>query len=528
MYPKNCRIRASNTQVQKTMINHIIKTITALTFLMLPAFVAGQEVAEEKTAWNYTPIFEEKPCPFEATPEQLSQIRCSWLTVPENRDKPDGRTLKLAVAVVSSLSENPEPDPLVYIPGGPGTAGFHLADGFLSSEFRNERELIFFDPRGVGLSDPKACTDLTRNWWNASYFSGSEPDELRQEKLILVNRCKKEIEEKNIDLSQFNTAANVHDLEYLRKALGYEQWNLWGRSYGSRVALEAMRIFPDPIRSVVLDGPSPPNVTKWTPDAGNFLDILNHRLADCKSDPQCNAVLPNLRVKVWSTFHSLKEDPWIIETGDREILPQLIVLSEASFAFAIYSALNRIQTSAMVPLMIDRFTERDESFIINLLPRLDRSSERRSWWVHLSVNCFEKLAITEGETSGGSGSEIELLEEVGFGRDDRICDTLHPYRIDPVHLEPVVSDIPVLILAGEYDPATHRSYGWITHETLSRSQLAEIPGAGHDSAALFPCTLNFFKRFLDDPDAELDMTCLETMPRTVFVTDPAVVFGSRN
>jgi len=506
------------------MTHYLTKTITVLGFLIIPALVAGQRNAQDADIEIQMHSFEEAPCPFEATPEQLGQIRCGWVSVPEYREKPNGRTLRLAVAIVSSLSENPEPDPLVYIPGGPGTAGFHVAASFLDSDFRNERELIFYDPRGVGRSEPSVCPDLTTEWWNVSYFSGLNPEAIRGRKLALVEECRREIDEQTIDLSQYNTKANAHDLYLLRKALGYEHINLWGRSYGSRVALESMRMFPGHIRSVILDGPSPHQATKWTPDPENFLDVLNRRLLNCETNPQCKSLLPDAGETFWNTFHQLQQDPWMIETDAGET----IYINGTAFASAVYEALTRVQTSTMVPLMIQRFAGRDKRFISHMLRRQAGNPEGRSWWVHLSVNCFEKPANTNPESNVRSEPEIEILEEIGFGRDDHICDTLHPYRAKPAYLEPVASSIPVLILAGEYDPATHRSYGVKAAETLSRSQLAEIPGAGHDSGFLFPCTRNLFEQFLEDPDLELNMSCLESMARPEYVTDPTGVFGSGN
>ncbi len=104
----------------------IIFSISGL-IALIPVQIPAQDLNKDHSigiaGHDDCPLFEEGHCPFHASQEQLNQIRCGWLTVPENHSEPDGSHLRLAVAIVSSLSDDPEPDPLVYIPGGPGTAG---------------------------------------------------------------------------------------------------------------------------------------------------------------------------------------------------------------------------------------------------------------------------------------------------------------------------------------------------------------------------------------------------------------------
>ena len=468
---------------------------------------------------NYQPVFTETSCPFPITEEHHKQIRCGTVKVPENYENPDGRQLKLAVAVLPSLANEPVSDPVIFIPGGPGSAGLGSATLTWHEPLRQHRDMILFDPRGVGESEPEICKAFTRDWWNVTYFSGLGKDERLAAQVNLLEACRSEADKAGVDLSQYHSKNHARDLEMIRIALGYESWNLFGRSYGSRVALEAMRTHPAGIRTLILDGPSPPNAKSWYRE--EYFDEVLYRIFElCTVDSACSAAYPGIREKFRKTFLELQQNPLMIKTGSIAELPDTIVFNDASFVHGIFSALYSKRTIEMVPFIIQTFSEVDKQTLMQLVPLLLRNPDNRTFWVYLSVNCYEKFPFR------GAPADISLLSrdralirESGFDPDDEICNYLHPFRASPHETEPIISDIPTLIFVGEFDPATHRDFADLTAMTLSSSAQINIPGTGHDSAASFPCTRDIITDFLNNPFFLPDASCINQMPSVRFITD---------
>ena len=207
------------------------------------------------------PRFEPAPCPFKAEAEVLEQVRCGYVSVPENRSVPDGRRLRLAVAILKSLSSTPRPDPVVYLAGGPGDTALNRASGFVINgsrdALRSDRDVILYDQRGIGFSEPAFCPEVMSE--PAGTFDS--PVARREHQRQLFGRCGDSMRRAGYDLSQYNSVVSSHDLQDLRRALGYEQWNLHGPSYGTRLALVALRAAPR-ASAAPLDGPAPPNKAK--------------------------------------------------------------------------------------------------------------------------------------------------------------------------------------------------------------------------------------------------------------------------
>ena len=207
-----------------------------------------------------SPRFDEGPCPFAADASVLQQVRCGSLSVLENRSRPDGPRLKIAVAVLKSLSATPKPDPIVWLAGGPGESAVVRAADYIRSgvlnHWRAERDIVLYDQRGAGSSEPRLCPEEAPNWQGRP--NQEDGAAFRARRREVAARCSESVRRAGFDLSQYNSAVSALDLQDLRIALGYAQWNLYGPSYGARLALAAMRDGPQGIRSAILAAPSPP------------------------------------------------------------------------------------------------------------------------------------------------------------------------------------------------------------------------------------------------------------------------------
>ena len=257
-----------------------------------------------------TATFEEAPCPFALPPGQIEgqSVECGYLLVPEDRADPDSPNLRLAVAIFHPSGGASQPDPILYLSGGPGGSALEflsLTFSKLEPALAANRDLILFDQRGVGRSEPAldcpAMIELGRELLDdeldGKVLTKEEAFELALETLLACYQDLSQI----ADLSAYNTVANAADVNDLRLALGYDQVNLWGTSYGTRLALGVMRDHPDGLRSVILDSVYPPDVDLYLESPANVNRAFTVFFEGCAQDEACNAAYPDLRAVFFDT-----------------------------------------------------------------------------------------------------------------------------------------------------------------------------------------------------------------------------------
>ena len=234
-----------------------------------------------------------------------ANAQCGYLSVLEDRDKPEGRRIRIFVTRAPAVSAMPKPDPIVYLSGGPGGAGSFEVAFMVGHGINAERDVIFVDQRGTLHADP--LLDC-REFEQYIYDGVSIPFAAASTTAIAaasVKACHDRLAATGVDLAAYNSTENAADIAELRVALGIDSWNVYGVSYGSKLALIVLRNHPQGIRSVVLDSVSPPNnnivETWWSAPAGSFKAIL----AACAAQPACAAAYPN----TGSRLHGHGEPP---------------------------------------------------------------------------------------------------------------------------------------------------------------------------------------------------------------------------
>src|SRR2546430_13804540 len=281
-----------------------------------------------------------------------SAAQCAIVNVPEDRLKPDGRTLALFVAVLLANTLSPDTDPLFMLTGGPGQSVEALVPvAGARAGVRRTRDIVLIDPRGTGKSAPLKCAALAPR----------DPfDELIDADLAATaaQRCLAELRELrapgNIDVSRYITPELVADVDAVRAALGYQRINLWGGSYGTRVAQEFVRRYPSRVRSMVLDGVAPPamrtTLDVWPPREKAPADVLAAcaENADCKrAYPDLNATLEEIKTALGASRRVRVADP---RTG---------VLREVSLGFdSVVAALHGLvyapEVASLIPPLLGR------------------------------------------------------------------------------------------------------------------------------------------------------------------------------
>jgi pimeloyl-ACP methyl ester carboxylesterase len=478
--------------------------------------LCGSAIAEE-----VVPRFEPAACPFEGA-EDRDDVRCGYLVVPENRSVPAGRTLRLAVAVLKSSGTDPQLDPLVFLSGGPGGPSVKYTIARLDSPFWNryraKRDLVFYDQRGTGFSDPEFCQEMTFSLSTAT-FRGLSAADRKAFVVEAVDACRKKMLAQGIDLASYNTAISAQDLDDLRRALGHEQWNLFGGSYGTRLALTAMRDAPAGIRSVVLDSVWPPNAPIGE-SKERLMRSLNLAFGQCAANADCRAAFPNLRRDFFSALNDFEAKPMTLEMGDRERFPDgRIVIDGNLLAWGMFQGFYDESFVKVFPLIVRELGARNEKVLTALADGLVQELDV-SGGLQYSVECYEWIARVSPEMAEADRLKHPELDVWQAYADEReVCDAWHDHRAAESALQAVHSEIPVLIFAGEFDPITPPDFGRLAASTLPRSTFIEAPGTGHGVVPYSECAMNIMDVFLDRPSQTLDTTCVAALTPISFATD---------
>ncbi len=482
------------------------------TIIILSLFFALSVGATAVLADEHFPRFEPDACSF----GEVARIECGWVVVPEDYAEPDGKTIRLAVAILKTNNRNPAPDPIVYLSGGPGGGVVEFAP--LQSTFMVDmllnRDLILFDQRGSGLSQPALdCPELLEMVFQQTELSA-------EEKLQPVSECYERLEKEGVNLPAYNTLNNAADVDSLRTALGYEQINLLGGSYGTRLALTIMRNHPDGIRSVILDSSVPAQQNTFVSIGENFDHALQTLQDGCNADLLCRAFYPDIRGTYYQLFDQLNESPISFEIKNPLTQQfQTVYVDGYGLADMVFMGLYSRDSIQRVPATLYSTLNGDYTILESVAQPPIQTSSMLSYGMFFSMMCADSTANISQEQIIDAADQYpeaiamrqSILGEYGFGA----CAL---WNVPPVtnNSAPVISDIPTLVLAGQYDPITPPAWGQQVAENLSNSFFIEFPGVGH-GVTNNPCPMNFAAAFIDDPTRQPTSGCVENMRSLQFV-----------
>ncbi|MCZ8041783.1 MAG: alpha/beta hydrolase [Beijerinckiaceae bacterium] len=232
------------------------------------------------------------PRPLPANEIEGVSLLCGRVKVPEDRSKPGSRTIPLAFAVLQATSRFPEADPVIYLQGGPGgsaVAQIPLIERIFRP-WRDRRDVVMFDQRSAGLSGlSTSCTTMLAT--NAYDIVRPDPATTLP---ALARQCVAELEKEGVPLAAYNTTQNALDVPLVAKALGYGDYNLYGISYGTKLALEVMRVAPQGVRSVIIDGVAPSWINLYNAFALKNDEAVQIVVDQCAADRACNEAYPDL------------------------------------------------------------------------------------------------------------------------------------------------------------------------------------------------------------------------------------------
>lgn len=413
-------------------------------------------------------------------PAGLSEpILCGRLAVPENRSDPASRTIELQVLVIPALAADPASEPWIDLEGGPGdpaTTGY-LPAAYLGelSLYREARDVILVDQRGSGRSSSLHCPAL------------DDPADPLMPRFHLpaVRACRDSLAAE-ADLSGYSTAESVEDLEAIRAWLGYEAWHVFGYSYGTLQAQQYARRYPERVRSLFLWGPVPPSFRRPGGYARDGQAALEGLARDCTADPACAAAFPAPLDDLRSVLARLETEParWSWAAAPDPVT-RTVTITRDMFAESLWAMLFSTEGAREVFLRIRRARDGDfGSFLSAALSDGRLNSRDAVEAMYLSVTCTEEtLRIPDDEfTARVSEADATFLGSSRLRRQRAACLEWPRTSLPPGAVDPLVSDIPTVVVSGGLDPVTPPRWGRRIVDDLSDARLVVVPGMGHSSA----------------------------------------------
>lgn len=485
---------------------------------------ASMRVADGRSA-DPAPRFEERAC-WRAVPTGIT-ARCGFVVVPEQRASEPHGSIRLAVMVLGAreASRAGPQAPTLLLGGGPGGATIAMLvelltlhnslrteglppekyagqaiemHGLLDAmlvfvEDLDQRAFIALDQRGTGFSEP--VLSCGRESWRD---------------------CRARLTAAGVDVAAYNTVENAADVHDVVRALGYQRVNLIGGSYGTRLALEVMRRHPESVRAAVLDGVAPPDV-HWGVEAvrntGDSFDVL---FDHCAADASCNGAFPHLRDTFHAAVRRLDRQPAAVRVGEH-----VASVSGAAFVQFVWRALYDAPAIRYLPKLIADVGRGDTGLLGQMMALAAEGGDGIAWGMHYSVECSERWVTQRPRDLARAALALDpAIREGVVASMSEAFDICSQWRVPPapalVH-QPVASDIPTLLLSGEFDPGTPPAFAVLAARTLRRHHAFVLPYRGHCDGFTSGCQWRIMSAFLADPEHVPDAKCIETMDHADFV-----------
>ncbi|MFN8565331.1 MAG: alpha/beta hydrolase [Anaerolineae bacterium] len=487
--------------------------ILICTLMLSAAFQMPTLARQSDSSFEYT------DCPFDVPQGETlgNSIDCGYFLVPEDYADPNSPEIYLAVAILYANTDSPAPDPVIYLAGGLAPARCWRSIAGWKIPFVS-RDIILLDQRGTGYSEPSlSCPDAGDNATDAEAASLSR----------LLGRSGREsvgVQQHPVRCRRGGAArsAGLRRVESVRRFL----WHAAGAGDDPRQ--------PDGRAQRNLDSTYPPQVNDQEEASSDEVTTFSVLFNGCAADSVCNDAYPDLENVFYQTVDQLNSQPGeYVATDPATGEESDATLSGDGLVEALYQAMYVTGNIPYLPAMIYAVSEGDYGLLDDInsgaildsekarVPtrRQDEPSDDADAMFN-SVTCSEEIPFNDYEASIADAESTPPEVRDGLVGVESMFQTCEIWDVTPApefEAEPVVSDLPVLVLAGEYDPATPPAWGEIAAETLSNSFFFEFPGVGHGTIDGGDCPRSIFLAFLDDPTTEPDASCIAEMTPPEFV-----------
>jgi pimeloyl-ACP methyl ester carboxylesterase len=446
----------------------------------------------------------------------MAKVSCYLIPVDRDISKPSSSKFYLAAVVVSALTEKKVP-PLLYLHGGPGIATLENVPKYLQSKtwktLRENQSLVFFDYRGTGYSEPALCPQLKDSLLSFSKTNPS-PKQKKTYEASIYKKCKEQHLNEGIDITSFSAKQLAADADLIRKSLKITYWNVYGVSFGTTVALNMIRNHSKHIKAVILDSPFPTNAP-WLDFVRPFDTCFQILVKNIDSYPLTASIFPTLRSDYVKAVQRLNNEPAKIKNGFFSF-----DLSGDDFAWGIWNAMLSPKSIPFVPIAIKEIANGNDSILPKWITAFyqPNSFGTRSQTQSNAIMCFEGRPRDEAGKEASLRLNYPDFDSFISAFDEEVCNEWRPDIAGAEVFAPVVSDVPVLILSGEYDPVCPPLFGDITAATLSKAIHIVVPAASHAAIHADDCIRDIAINFLMNPNKKPNEKCVGERKKINFIT----------
>ena len=451
------------------------------------------------------PKLEFGPCSIPGVPPGS---RCGTYEVFEDREARSGRKIPLRVVVVPATGPDRLPDPIVWFAGGPGDSAVGNAGVSHDLEALSaRRDLLLVDLRGTGGSAPLHCTELQGDKGVQGFLDSFLP-------AAGVRACRERLE-KSVDLTTYTSAAAIDDVVEVADALGYGTLNLMGGSYGTRAVLVFLRRHPERSRTATLFGIVPTDERGPLHMAKNAQRALDGTIAECEQDAACRAAFPKLRDEIAAIFERVEREPVTVRLASGEVRLTRDGLAQ-TLRYMLY-----VPTSAvLLALNVHLAAQGDWKPMAETAAFFASSMGALPDGFYLAITCAEDLAfLSEGQIAPAVAGTF--MGDFRIRQQQAACAAWKAPRLGREFLDPVVTDVPTLLITGERDPVTPPVNAERVAKGLKRSKLVVVADGAHSFNGIRgadDCAFSLATALIESGAVEgLDTSCLTTIERPPFV-----------
>ncbi|MBK8416455.1 MAG: alpha/beta fold hydrolase [Bacteroidetes bacterium] len=434
--------------------------------------------------------------------------------IPVNLIYNDARKGRKIIAVMRAKStENSKFKPLLYLHGGPGIATLENAQRYLDNknwkQLRKNHDIVMMDYSGTGYSEPFLCESILDSISKIEKSSLSKMEK-KEKTIILTMDCRDSLKHNNIDINTFTSFQMAADADAVRKTLNIDKWQVYGVSYGTLVALLTARHFPENIESIVLDSPFPPNAPYFD-YVSTMNETLQHMQNRISSDPKTASQFQNIISDFTKTSERLNKRPVKIHGND---------FTGEDFAWAMLMTFYQTKTVKLIPLALSEFAAGNDTLLRKWLDGLHSENQygKPNEFHNKAITCFECKPRNYDETPQALERKFPHLKSLSMKDFMEICNVFRPEHPDASFYDPIESDIPILVLSGEFDPGTPTSFGHATMKKLSKATFVIVPNASHAAMHYNECTAMLAEKFLENSNTPINTNCINEIEKIKFVT----------
>lgn len=461
------------------------------------------------------------------------EAECGYVAVPELHEQPAARQLKLAVVVIRNSRGVASPGAFVMAQGGPGGSTIDTFAKFMLlgyypalKRLRAERDIVLYDQRGTLYAQPALVCPEEMALTQQTIDKEIRREELDRRSIDAALACRARLASQGVNLAAYNSRENARDIETLRQALGYERFDFYGVSYGTLLALHAMRQVPTAFRSVVLDAVVPTQLNPNETVARTMNASFERLFSACAADADCSAAYPDLKKVFYDQVDALNRKPARVRITDPdENKTYDAVLDGDELLSLLFQFIYNSDLVPALPKMIYDVRAGQYPLIERYwaLLAFDRTFASGMYY---STTCSEDADFTVEQLDlNGVDPHIAAMEQDDTATLLELCQKWNVPPLGASFDQPVKSAVPTLVLSGDFDPITPPPFGQAAAATLSAAYVYDFPAYGHGALTSGDCPNELILAFVRDPQSPPNASCLAGVGHVAFVTPRGIIMS---